>query len=82
MATKTHEPQSLDEQLVAFAGRQAGCMKGEGVIPPPEACPAYVHSLAGAAEWHLATIVIVLLFAGMMFELTMFGFTRGGGGHH
>ena len=76
---QTRAAQSFDEQIVAFAEVQAGCVRtSAGVIPPPAACPQYVHSLASVAEWHIATALIVLLFIGMMFELTMLAIHPGG----
>ncbi|NBS41567.1 hypothetical protein EBS80_02810 [bacterium] len=78
--TQTHAAQSFDEQIVAFAEVQEKCVStSAGEIPPPAACPAYVHSLAAVAEWHIATAMIVIVFVAMMFELTMIAFNPGGG---
>lgn len=80
--TQTHAPRSFDEQIVAFAEAQEGCVStAGGVIPPPASCSDAVHTLYGMAQWHLATILIVLVFFGMMIELLMLSIHRGGGGH-
>lgn len=78
--TETHAAQSFDEQIVAFAEVQEKCVDtSAGVIPPPAECPAYVHSMAAVAEWHIMTALIVIVFVGMMFELTMIALNPGGG---
>ncbi len=80
--TQTHVARSFDEQIVAFAESQEGCVNTEGgMIPPPSSCSKSVHSLYGIAQWHLATVIIVVLFAGLLFELLMLSITRGGGHH-
>ncbi len=80
--TQTRTARSFDEQVVAFAESQEGCVTtAGGMIPPPSSCSKSVHSLYGIAQWHLFTILIVVLFLGLMFELLMLSITRGGGGH-
>ena len=80
--TQTHVARSFDEQIVAFAESQEGCVAtAGGMIPPPSSCSKSVHSLYGIAQWHLATVVIVVVFVGLMIELLMLSITRGGGGH-
>lgn len=80
--TQTHAARSFDEQIVAFAEYQEGCVTAAGgLIPPPSSCSKSVHSLYGIAQWHLFTILIVILFVGLLFELLMLSIHRGGGGH-
>lgn len=71
---------SFDEEIVAYFEYQDGCVKeGKAVIPPPESCSSAVQALYGLAQWHVATILIVAVFVGLMISLTMSALDRGGG---
>ena len=66
----SRDPQTIEEILVGQMMVYEGCTK-EAVIPPPSSCSGTVHTMYGLADTHLITILIVVVFLGMLFSVSM-----------
>lgn len=68
---QTHEPRTLEESIVAWMEEQDGCVKeGYAIMPPPDACEGATHMMYSVAQFHVVTILLILLFLGILFGLT------------
>jgi hypothetical protein len=62
-------PQTIEEVLVGQMMVYEGCTK-EAVIPPPSSCSDAVHMMYSFADLHLLTILIAIVFVGMILSVT------------
>ncbi len=68
---------SFDEQLVVYFANQTGCAGKAVPLPPPDSCDSFVHGMYFLAQYHLISIVIVLVFLGLLLQLTMTALDKG-----
>lgn len=68
--TQGREPRTIDEIVVGFLELEEGCVREEAVIPPPDTCSDIVHYAYQASQWYLLTGLIILVFIGMIVELS------------
>jgi len=66
------EPQSWEEHIVAYLEVADGCAtEATAVMPPPSHCGGSVHLAYSVAQFHVLSILFILIFLAFMWGLIM-----------
>lgn len=69
---ETRTPVTMEEHFVAFLEQDNGCAReGQVILPPPDSCGEMAQLMYGAAQFHVFTILMILLVVGILVSMTM-----------
>ena len=69
---------TLEQQIVGQWEIASGCATTV-VLPPPEACPRFIHQLYNIAQWHPITSFVIFVFLACLTYATYLTFTSPSG---